>query len=131
MASFRMMFAVSREGDDARFEILFAGCFLIVLLCWHRFVCAECCPGKGAPSASVGWFCKAHDRCGEGGDGGASSREALHAWNGYKKYAWGHDALKPLSQKPFDWYGEGHSLLMTPVDALDTLTLMGLEAAGR
>ena len=52
--------------------------------------------------------------------------EALHAWNGYKKYAWGHDALKPL-MKPFDWYGQGHSLLMTPVDALDTLTLMGLK----
>ena len=48
--------------------------------------------------------------------------EALHAWNGYKKYAWGHDALKPLTLKPFDWYGDGHSLLMTPVDALDTLT---------
>jgi len=53
--------------------------------------------------------------------------ETLHAWNGYKKYAWGHDALKPLSLKPFDWYGEEHSLLMTPVDALDTLTLMGLK----
>ena len=53
--------------------------------------------------------------------------EALHAWNGYKKYAWGHDALKPLSLKPFDWYGEEHSLLMTPVDALDMLTLMGLK----
>jgi len=51
--------------------------------------------------------------------------ETLHAWNGYKKYAWGHDALKPLSRKPFDWYG--HSLLMTPVDALDTLILMGLK----
>ena len=24
--------------------------------------------------------------------------EFLHAWNGYKKYAWGHDDLKPLSQ---------------------------------
>jgi mannosidase alpha-like ER degradation enhancer 2 len=53
--------------------------------------------------------------------------ETLHAWDGYKKYAWGHDALKPLSKQPFDWYGEGHSLLMTPVDALDTLTLMGLK----
>jgi mannosidase alpha-like ER degradation enhancer 2 len=53
--------------------------------------------------------------------------EALHAWNGYKKYAWGHDALKPLSRKPFDWYGDGHSLLMTPVDALDTLVLMGAK----
>jgi mannosidase alpha-like ER degradation enhancer 2 len=51
--------------------------------------------------------------------------EALHAWNGYKKYAWGHDEFHPLSKKPFDWYGT--SLLMTPVDALDTLTLMGLK----
>lgn len=48
----------------------------------------------------------------------------LHAWNGYKRYAWGHDELRPLSKKPFDWYGQ--SLLMTPVDALDTLVIMGL-----
>jgi ER degradation enhancer, mannosidase alpha-like 2 len=53
--------------------------------------------------------------------------EALHAWDGYKKYAWGHDALKPLSRQPFDWYGEGHTLLMTPVDALDTLAIMGAK----
>ncbi len=53
--------------------------------------------------------------------------ETLYAWNGYKKYAWGHDSLKPLSKQPFDWYGPGHSLLMTPVDALDTLILMGLK----
>lgn len=51
--------------------------------------------------------------------------ETLHAWNGYKKYAWGHDELHPLSRKPFDWYG--HTLLMTPIDALDTLLLMGLK----
>ncbi len=51
--------------------------------------------------------------------------EALRAWNSYKKYAWGHDELRPLSHKPFDWYGT--TLLMTPVDALDTLTLMGLK----
>lgn len=51
--------------------------------------------------------------------------ETLHAWNGYKTHAWGHDALKPLSKKPHDWYA--HSLLMTPVDALDTLILMGLQ----
>lgn len=52
--------------------------------------------------------------------------EALHAWEGYKKYAWGHDELHPLSKQPFDWYGK--TLLMTPVDAMDTLTLMGLKA---
>jgi mannosidase alpha-like ER degradation enhancer 2 len=51
-------------------------------------------------------------------------REFLHAWNGYKQYAWGHDDLKPLSKSYHDWYAE--PLLMTPVDALDTMILMGL-----
>src|SRR3982074_2486314 len=50
--------------------------------------------------------------------------EFLHSWNGYKKYAWGHDDLKPLSKGYHDWYAE--PLLMTPVDALDTMILMGL-----
>src|SRR5438067_888658 len=49
--------------------------------------------------------------------------EFMHAWNGYKKYAWGHDDLKPLSKTYHDWYDE--PLLMTPVDALDTMILMG------
>jgi mannosidase alpha-like ER degradation enhancer 2 len=51
--------------------------------------------------------------------------EFLHAWKSYEQYAWGHDALKPLSKTPHDWYGQ--SLLMTPVDALDTLILMKLD----
>ncbi|MFC5865187.1 glycoside hydrolase family 47 protein [Acidicapsa dinghuensis] len=51
--------------------------------------------------------------------------ETLRAWNAYKKYAWGHDELHPLTHEPFDWYG--HSLLMTPVDALDTLVIMDLK----
>lgn len=52
-------------------------------------------------------------------------QEFLHAWNGYKTYAWGHDALKPLSREPHDWYE--HTLLMTPVDAFDTMIIMGLD----
>jgi ER degradation enhancer, mannosidase alpha-like 2 len=52
--------------------------------------------------------------------------EFLHAWNGYERYAWGHDALRPLSKTPRDWYD--HSLLMTPVDALDTLILLDCQA---
>jgi mannosidase alpha-like ER degradation enhancer 2 len=52
--------------------------------------------------------------------------EFLHAWRNYERYAWGHDALRPLSKTPHDWYGQ--SLLMTPVDALDTLILMNLDA---
>jgi mannosidase alpha-like ER degradation enhancer 2 len=51
--------------------------------------------------------------------------EFLHAWNNYERYAWGHDALRPLSKTAHDWYGQ--SLLMTPVDALDTLILMRLD----
>src|SRR5436189_1647514 len=52
-------------------------------------------------------------------------REFLHAWNDYKQYAWGHDDLKPLTKTYHDWYAE--PLLMTPVDALDTMILMGLK----
>src|SRR5258708_24898034 len=51
--------------------------------------------------------------------------ELLYSWKAYEKYAWGHDELRPLSKQPKDWYGE--SLLMTPVDSLDTLLLMGFN----
>lgn len=45
-----------------------------------------------------------------------------HAWAGYKKYAWGHDHLKPISKSYHDWFGLGLSI----VDGLDTIYLMGL-----
>ena len=51
--------------------------------------------------------------------------EFLHAWNGYKKYAWGHDDLKPLSKTYHDWYPQ--PLLMTAVDSLDTMIIMGFD----
>ena len=51
--------------------------------------------------------------------------EFLHAWNGYKKYAWGHDDLKPLSKSYHDWYPQ--PLLMTAVDSLDTMIMMGMD----
>src|SRR2546426_12090183 len=51
--------------------------------------------------------------------------EFLHAWTGYKKYAWGHDDLRPLSKGYHDWYTQ--PLLMTPVDALDTMIVMGFK----
>lgn len=52
--------------------------------------------------------------------------EFLHAWNGYKKYAWGHDDLKPVSKTYRDWYAP-ETLLMTPVDSLDSLILLGFK----
>ncbi len=51
--------------------------------------------------------------------------ELLDSWKAYEQYAWGHDELRPLSKQPRDWYGQ--SLLMTPVDSLDTLLLAGLN----
>lgn len=46
-----------------------------------------------------------------------------HAWAGYKKYAWGHDQLKPVSHSYSDWFDTG----LTIVDSLDTAVIMGLE----
>ncbi len=49
----------------------------------------------------------------------------LHAWNGYATHAAGHDAIRPISGTAHDWYDT--SLYMTPVDAYDTMLLMGLD----
>jgi hypothetical protein len=51
--------------------------------------------------------------------------EMQHAWADYHRYAWGHDELLPLSHGARDWHTA--SLLMTPVDALDTLIIMHLD----
>ncbi|EPQ31057.1 uncharacterized protein PFL1_01246 [Pseudozyma flocculosa PF-1] len=47
----------------------------------------------------------------------------LHAWEGYKKHAWGHDELRPVSKRAQDNFnGWGATI----VDALDTLLVMDL-----
>lgn len=46
-----------------------------------------------------------------------------HSWSGYKKFAWGHDNLKPLSESSHDWFGLG----LTMIDSLDTMYIMGLD----
>jgi mannosidase alpha-like ER degradation enhancer 2 len=56
----------------------------------------------------------------------AEVREAfLHAWRGYRRHAWGHDELLPISEGGRDWHAQ--SLLMTPLDAFDTMLLMRLD----
>jgi mannosidase alpha-like ER degradation enhancer 2 len=52
-----------------------------------------------------------------------------HAWSGYKQYASGYDALKPVSKKGHNWYGI--SFLMTPVDAFDTFYLLGMKTEAK
>lgn len=46
-----------------------------------------------------------------------------HAWVGYKKYAWGHDHLRPISKTYQDWFGLG----LTIVDSIDTMYILGLN----
>lgn len=54
-----------------------------------------------------------------------------HAWNGYKKYAWGNNELKPIDKVPHNpgIFGgsSGAHLAVTIVDSLDTLWIMGLH----
>ncbi|XP_054714312.1 endoplasmic reticulum mannosyl-oligosaccharide 1,2-alpha-mannosidase-like [Uloborus diversus] len=47
----------------------------------------------------------------------------LHAWKGYRSYAWGHDHLKPITKTFQNWFGLG----LTIVDSLDTLYIMDLQ----
>ncbi|KAJ9142764.1 alpha-1,2-Mannosidase [Pleurostoma richardsiae] len=48
----------------------------------------------------------------------------LHSWDGYKKYAWMHDEVAPLTRRAKDPFGGWAATL---VDALDSLWIMGLE----
>ena len=47
----------------------------------------------------------------------------VHAWSAYKKHAWGHDELKPVSKTWNEWMGVG----LTIVDSIDTIYIMGLH----
>ncbi|KAI8820688.1 glycoside hydrolase [Fimicolochytrium jonesii] len=51
----------------------------------------------------------------------------IHAWDSYYKTAAGADELKPVSGGKHNWYGET-SVLSTPIDAMDTLRMMGLDS---
>ena len=81
-------------------------------------LCACCRTAPAPDSAAV--------RTGRADLAGRVREDFLLCWKAYEKYAWGHDELKPVSRTPRDWYGE--PLLMTPVDALDTMILMGLDS---
>ncbi len=56
-------------------------------------------------------------------------QETLRSWKAYKQYAWGHDALKPLTKSAEDWYE--HPLYISPIDAYSTLKLMGFDAEAK
>eukprot|EP00698_Gefionella_okellyi_P012129 TRINITY_DN3238_c0_g1_i2.p1 TRINITY_DN3238_c0_g1~~TRINITY_DN3238_c0_g1_i2.p1 ORF type:complete len:551 (+),score=95.88 TRINITY_DN3238_c0_g1_i2:78-1655(+) len=79
--------------------------------------------GKPAPRKPV---LDNSPRAKEARDRQAAVKEAfLHAWKGYRQYAWGYDELRPLTNSAHNWLGGG--LGATIVDSLDTLLIMGLD----
>lgn len=54
-------------------------------------------------------------------------REMLHTWNSYKRLAWGHDHLLPVSGGHSEFFDQERPVGLTIVEALDTLYLMELD----
>ena len=101
-------------------------CLMIVLA---QAALAQTDTTTGKTEASAPSTMPGTPRASASGDAEMAARvrqEFRHAWEGYRKYAWGHDALKPLSKSYRDWYST--SLLMSSVDALDTMILMGMNS---
>ncbi len=53
--------------------------------------------------------------------------EFLHAWNGYKRFAWGHDQVNPVSGTYSEFFVDGHPIGLSIIEALDTLYVMELD----
>ena len=108
------------------FFLRFAATLLMAVLAW-RPSAAQTMPANPATSPTLSHSAApaATDHPTDAEMAERVRQEFRYAWSGYKQYAWGHDALKPLSKSYHDWYGV--PLLMSPVDGLDTMILMGLN----
>lgn len=53
--------------------------------------------------------------------------EFTRAWNSYKKFAWGHDEVLPVSGTYQEFFVPGHPVGLSIVEALDTLYVMELD----
>lgn len=53
--------------------------------------------------------------------------ELRHAWQSYRRYAWGHDQLLPVSGGYSEFFDNAHPVGLSIVEALGTLYFMGLD----
>jgi mannosyl-oligosaccharide alpha-1,2-mannosidase len=53
--------------------------------------------------------------------------EFLHAWRCYRRFAWGHDQVNPLSGGFNEFFVDGHPIGLSIIEALDTLYVMELD----
>ena len=51
----------------------------------------------------------------------------MHAWDGYKRVAWGRDEMRPVSGTAHDFFVPGRTFGLSIVEALDTLYVMELD----
>ncbi|GAB0106175.1 hypothetical protein JMUB6875_51580 [Nocardia sp. JMUB6875] len=54
--------------------------------------------------------------------------EFLHVWNAYRRFAWGHDELRPLTGGFSEFFAAGHPVGLSIIEALDTLYVMELDS---
>jgi hypothetical protein len=78
------------------------------------------CAAPGAAGATV-------SRPADRAVAAAVRAEFRHAWDSYRRLAWGRDELLPLSGAGSDFFADGHSVGLTIIEALDTLYLMQLD----
>ena len=57
----------------------------------------------------------------------AVRREFVHGYEGYKRAAWGHDEVLPVSGGASDFFVPGHTFGLSIIEALDTLYVMELD----
>ena len=72
--------------------------------------------GQGPPPG--GWAAAAAD----------VRNEMLQTWNSYKRLAFAHDQLMPVSGGFSEFFDDAHPVGLTIVEALDTLFFVGLDA---
>src|SRR3954468_13424512 len=53
--------------------------------------------------------------------------ELLHAWRSYKRFAWGHDQLLPVSGGHSEFFDDAHPVGLSIVEALVTCYFMVMD----
>ena len=53
--------------------------------------------------------------------------ELRQTWNSYRRLAWGHDQMLPVSGGFSEFFDDAHPVGLSIVEALDTLFFMGLD----
>jgi Glycosyl hydrolase family 47 len=54
--------------------------------------------------------------------------EFVHAWNAYKRFAWGYDEVRPVSGTPKNFFLSDRSFGLSIIEALDSLYVMELDS---